>query len=76
MLAQIVHLSCTDTKTVSKQTKMRFNMTHVTLVFYRVCPKLFLRPWYVQRKTMHLSYVKISTISKRTEMSIHSSLVT
>jgi hypothetical protein len=29
-LAQIVHLSCTDTNTISKQTKMRFHMTHVT----------------------------------------------
>jgi hypothetical protein len=29
-LAQIVHLSCTDTKTVSKLTETRFDMTHVT----------------------------------------------
>jgi hypothetical protein len=29
-LAQTVHLSCTDTNTVSKWTKMRFHMTHVT----------------------------------------------
>jgi hypothetical protein len=27
---QTVHLSCTDTNTVSKQTKMRFHMTQVT----------------------------------------------
>jgi hypothetical protein len=34
-----VHLSYTDTKTISKRTEMRFHMTHVTLVFYQVCPK-------------------------------------
>jgi hypothetical protein len=29
-LAQTAHLPCTDTNTVSKQTKTRFHMTHVT----------------------------------------------
>jgi hypothetical protein len=29
-LDQTVHLSYTDTNTVSKQTKIRFHMTHVT----------------------------------------------
>jgi hypothetical protein len=29
-LAQTMHLSCTDTDTVSKRTEMRFYMTHVT----------------------------------------------
>jgi hypothetical protein len=29
-LAQTMHQSCTDTNTVSKQTEMRFHMTHVT----------------------------------------------
>jgi hypothetical protein len=29
-LPHTVHLSCTDTNTVSKQTKTRFQMTHVT----------------------------------------------
>jgi hypothetical protein len=28
--AQAVHLSCSDTKTISKRTKIRFHMTHVT----------------------------------------------
>jgi hypothetical protein len=28
--AQTVHLSCTDTNTISKQTEMKFHMTHVT----------------------------------------------
>jgi hypothetical protein len=29
-LAQTVHLSCTNTDTVSKQTETTFDMTHVT----------------------------------------------
>jgi hypothetical protein len=48
-LVQTVHLSCTNTNTIYKQTKMRFNTTHVTYEFHRVRPKL----------------VKISTISKQ-----------
>jgi hypothetical protein len=49
-LAQTVHLSCTDTNIVSKRTKMRFRMTHVTLVFHRVRPKRFRSLWYVRCK--------------------------
>jgi hypothetical protein len=56
---QTLHLSCTDTNTMSKWTKTRFHTTHITYEFHRVRPKLF----------MHLSFVKISTISKRTEQS-------
>jgi hypothetical protein len=29
-LAQIMHISCTNTNTVSKRTEMRFHITHVT----------------------------------------------
>jgi hypothetical protein len=29
-LVQTMHLSCTDTYTVSRGTEMRFHMTHVT----------------------------------------------
>jgi hypothetical protein len=38
-LAQTVHLSYNDTNTVSKRTEMRSHVTHVTKVFYQVCPK-------------------------------------
>jgi hypothetical protein len=50
-LAQSVHLSCTNTNTVLKWTKMRFHMTHVTLEFHQVRPKWFLRLWYVRQKS-------------------------
>jgi hypothetical protein len=38
-LAQTVHLSCTNTNTVTKQTETRFQMMHVTEEFHRVRPK-------------------------------------
>jgi hypothetical protein len=47
---QTVHLSCTDTNTVSKRTKTRFHMTHVTYEFYWARPKLFASLWYIQCK--------------------------
>jgi hypothetical protein len=61
-LVQTVHLSCTNTNTVPKQTEMRFHMTHITLEFHRVCPKLFPSQWYVQHKpcTYHASLVALS----------------
>jgi Leucine-rich repeat (LRR) protein len=115
---QTMHLSCNDTNTIPKWTKMRFHMTHVTMEFHRVHPKRLLRLWYVRHKpcyynasrlaissnslnqastwalspsgesktisepvvhsaqTVQLSCVKISTIPKHTESSIHLSLVT
>ena len=118
---QTMHLSCTNTNSVSKRTKIRFHKTHVTYEFHWVRPKCFLSLWYFRRKlctyfasrlellqtdrnkiphdpyhlavpsgaskmifepmirsaqTVHLSCVKISTMSERTEMSFHLSLVT
>jgi hypothetical protein len=50
-LAQTMHLFWTDTNTISKWTKTKFHMTHVTLGFQRVRPKWFLRLWYVRHKS-------------------------
>ena len=49
-MAQTMHLSVTDTNTISKRTEMLFDMTGVTKEFHRVCPKGFLSLWYVPRK--------------------------
>jgi hypothetical protein len=68
-LAQTVHLSCTDSDTVSKQTKAGFHMAHVTLEHHRVGP--ISEPMVRSAQTMHLSCVKISTTFKRTKVSIH-----
>ena len=37
--AQTVHLYGTEVNTVSKQTEIRFHMTHVTKEFHQVGPK-------------------------------------
>jgi hypothetical protein len=111
---QTVHLSCTDTNTISKWSKTRFHMAHVTYEYHRVLLKLFMSLWYVQCKpctylasmlalfpngpnrappdhhhlgvpsgvsktiyepmlrsvpTVHLSCIKMSIVSKRTEQS-------
>jgi hypothetical protein len=60
---QTMHLSCTDTNIVSKQTKMRFHTTHVTYEFHRVRPKLFMSLWYVRCKpcTYLASWVALSS---------------
>jgi hypothetical protein len=50
MFSTNLHLSCTDSNTSSKLTKMRFHMTHVTLEFHWVRPKRFMRLWYVWNK--------------------------
>jgi hypothetical protein len=49
-LAQAVQLSCTDTNTISKCTKTRFHMIHVTLEFHRVRAKWFMTFCYVWKK--------------------------
>jgi hypothetical protein len=51
MFGVTVHLSCTDTDTISKQIKTRFHMTHVMYQFHRVHPKRFLTLWYARRKS-------------------------
>jgi hypothetical protein len=38
-LAQTVHLSCTNTNTISKWTKTRFHRADVTEEFHQVCRK-------------------------------------
>ena len=45
-----MHISCTETNNVSKQTKARFHMTHVIKEFHRVHPNWFLSIWYVPCK--------------------------
>jgi hypothetical protein len=49
-LAQTVHLSCTNTTTISKWIETRLHMTNVTEEIYRVRPKRSLSLWYVRHK--------------------------
>jgi hypothetical protein len=45
-----MHISCTETNTVSKETKARFHMTHVIKEFHWVHPHWFPSIWYVPCK--------------------------
>jgi hypothetical protein len=49
-LAQTMHISCTDTNTISKWTETIFHMTDVTKEFHWVHPKWILSLWYVWHK--------------------------
>jgi hypothetical protein len=64
-LAQTVHLSWTDTNTISKWTKTRFHMTHVTLEFHRVHLKWFLRLWYFWHKPCTYLTSRLALFSNR-----------
>ena len=120
-LAQTVHLSWTDTSTISKRTETIFHKSNVTYEFYRVrqtdvraygtfdakhatilhrrqrrfqtdqneishdprhlgvpssASTTVSNPMVCSGQTAHLSCVKISTISTRTEMGFQLSLVT
>jgi hypothetical protein len=68
-LAQTVHLSCIDTNTQSKQKELH-DSRHLKVPLG--ASKTVSEP----TQTVHLSYVKISTISERTEMRFHLSLIT
>jgi hypothetical protein len=47
-LAQIMHLSCTNTNIISKHIEIGFNMTHIILELHRVRPNWFLSLWYIR----------------------------
>jgi hypothetical protein len=49
-LTQTMHLSYTNTNTISKWTEMRFDRTHITYEFHWVHPYRFLSIYYVQPK--------------------------
>jgi hypothetical protein len=75
-LVQTEQLSCTDHNIVSKQTETRFNMTHVTKEYHRVCLKQFLILWYVWRKPSNYLASRLALSPNRPKMSFHLSLVT
>jgi hypothetical protein len=75
-LAQTVHLSCVEIKTIFKQTEMSLHLTDVTLEYHRVCLKWFSEPMVRSTQTVHLSCIKINTISKWLETSFQFTHVT
>jgi hypothetical protein len=73
-LAQTVHLSCSDTNTISKRTKTRFHMRHINWSSIGFVQN-DIQAYGTLAQTVHLSCVKISTISKWNETSFHMSLI-
>jgi hypothetical protein len=61
-LLQTVHLSYTETKTVSKWTKTSFHLSLVNQEYHPVHPKQFMSPWYVWHKlcTYHAPKLTLS----------------
>jgi hypothetical protein len=72
-LMQTLRLSCNDTNTVSKWTKTRLHMTPSRSS--SGASKMICEPLLRSAQIKKLCCVKISTISKRNETSIHLSLV-
>ena len=72
---QTMHLSCTETNTISKQTKAILDDTHHLGVLSGAC-KLIFKHMVCSIQTLHPSYMKISTISKQILSSFHLSLFT
>ena len=86
--AQTVHLSCVKFSTISKQTESIFHLILVILDEKEIphdprhigvpsgASKTISEPMVRSAQTVHLSCVKISTISKQTESIFHLNLVT
>jgi hypothetical protein len=60
-----MHVSCTDTNIVSKRTKTKPHMTHITYEFYRVRPKLFMSLWFIQCKPCTYLTLRLAQSSNR-----------
>jgi len=47
---QFVHLSCIKISTISKQSKLSFQLSPFTKEYHRLHPKWYLSPWCIRRK--------------------------
>jgi hypothetical protein len=63
-LTQSVHVSCTETNTVSKWIEMSFHLRLVSQKYHLVHPKQFSEPMVCLAQTVHLSCTETNTISK------------
>ena len=69
-LVQTVHLSCTDTNTISKErSEIPHDPHHLGVP--SGAAKMISEPIVRSTQTVHLSFIKIGTISERTETSFH-----
>jgi hypothetical protein len=75
-LAQTMHLSCTDTNTVSKWKEVTFHLTHVALEFHRVRPKWLPSLWCIWHKLCTYLASDTNTVFKWKEVIFHMTHVT
>ena len=68
---QSVQLYCTDTNTVSKQTEMRFHMTHINQGVPSGASKPISKPMVRSTQSVQLYCTDANTVSKQTEMRFH-----
>jgi hypothetical protein len=73
---QTVHLSCTNTNTISKRTEMRFDMTYVTKEFHRMRPQWFPTPWGILHKPCTYITLRLALSLNRPKKSFHLSPIT
>jgi hypothetical protein len=75
-LAQIMHLSCTDTNTVSKRTENEIPLEPRHLGVQLGGAKTISEPIVHSGQTVHPSCTDTNTVSKSTKMGFHKSHVT
>ena len=69
-MMQTVHLSCTDTNTVSKRIETRFDMTHITYDTIGASKTISYHVVHLVQ-TVHLSCTDTNTVSEWTKTSFH-----
>ena len=69
--AQTVYLSCTETNTISKETEVRFYMTHVIQEFYWVLPNIFRSIWYVPCNSCTYLASRLALSPNKSKLSFH-----
>ena len=73
-LVQTVHLSCTNTTTVSKRTKLSLQPRHQGVSLG--ASKMIYEPMVHLAQTVHLSCTDTNTVSKEKELRLHMTHVT
>ena len=75
-LVQTVHLSCTDTNTISKQTKTSFHKDQRHLDVTSGASKPISKPMVRSMQSVQLYCTDANNVAKQTEMRFHMTHVT
>ena len=75
-LAQTVHLSCTDTNTISKRSETGFHKDPRHIGVPSAVSKPISEPMVRSAQTVHLYGTEVNTVSKQTEIRFYMTHVT